>query len=90
MTYQMENKLTIHDAVQAYLESVALSHSENTARTYRNALKSFTRALLDANSDPRKTSIDELTEDAVTWFATYLKDLSPTTISLQRNAFTNF
>jgi site-specific recombinase XerD len=79
----MENNLTIHDAVQAYLESVALSRRANTARAYQNSLKSFTRALLDANSDPRKTSIDELTEDAVTWFAAYLKDLSPTTISLR-------
>ena len=83
----MEHNLT---TVQAYLESVALSRRGNSARTYQTALKSFTRTLLDANSDSRKTRIDEFTEDAVAWFATCLKDLSPTTISLRRKAFTNF
>jgi integrase/recombinase XerC len=75
----METKITIHDAVQAYLESITLSRSENTARTYQNALNTFTQALLDAGLDPRKSGIDELTEDAVTWFASYLKKYSPTT-----------
>jgi len=86
----MENNITIHDAVQAYLESVTLSRSENTARTYQNALNSFTQALLDANLDPRKTSIDELTEDAVTWFASYLKNYSPTTERLYLTAANGF
>jgi site-specific recombinase XerD len=75
----MENRITIHDAVQAYLESITLSRSENTARTYQNALNTFTQALLDAGLDPRKTGIAELTEDAITWFASYLKNYSPTT-----------
>ena len=86
----MENNLTIHDAVQAYLESVTLSRSENTARTYQNALNTFTQALLDANLDPRKTSIGELTEDAVTWFASYLKNYSPTTERLYLTAANGF
>ncbi len=90
MTYHMENNLAIHDAVQVYLESVALSRRENTARTNQNSLKSFTLARIDSNSDPCKTSIDELPEDAVAWFADWLKDLSPKTISLRRKAFTNF
>jgi integrase/recombinase XerC len=75
----METKITIHDAVQAYLESITLSRSENTARTYQNALNTFTQALLKVDLDPRRTGIDKLTEDAVTWFASYLKKYSPTT-----------
>ena len=86
----MGNNLTIHDAVQAYLESVTLSRSENTARTYQNALNAFTQALLDANLDPRKTRIGELTEDAVTWFAAYLKNYSPTTERLYLTAANGF
>jgi site-specific recombinase XerD len=86
----MENNLTIHDAVQAYLDSVTLSRSENTARTYKNALNSFTQALLAANLDPRQISIGELTEDAVTWFASYLKKYSPTTERLYLTAANGF
>ncbi len=86
----MENNLSIHDAVQAYLESVTLSRSENTARTYQNALNSFTQALLAANLDPRQISIGELTEDAVTWFASYLKNYSPTTERLYLTAANGF
>jgi len=62
----MEHNLTIHDAVQAYLKSVALSRRANTVRAYQNSLISFTRVLLDANLDPHKARIDELTKDAVT------------------------
>ncbi|MBE9473782.1 MAG: tyrosine-type recombinase/integrase [Chloroflexi bacterium] len=86
----MENNITIHEAAQAYLESVTLSRSENTARTYQNALNTFTQALFDANLDPRKTNIDKLTEDAVTWFATYLKNYSPSTERLYLTAANGF
>ena len=88
--YQMENNITIHDALQAYLESVTLSRSENTARTYQNAMNTFTQALFDANLDPCKTNIDKLTEDAITWFATYLKNYSPSTERLYLTAANGF
>jgi site-specific recombinase XerD len=75
----MEKITTIQDAIQAFLESISLSRSENTARTYQNAMNALIQALLDKNLDPNKSNIDQLTEDAVTWFATYLKNYSPTT-----------
>jgi site-specific recombinase XerD len=82
--------ITIHDAIQDYLESITLSRSENTARTYQNALNSFTQALLEADLDPHSTGIDNLTEDAVTWFASYLKNYSPTTERLYLTAANGF
>ena len=48
---------TILEAIEAYLESVALSRSTNTARTYTNALKAFTQALYNHKLDPEKTKI---------------------------------
>lgn len=74
-----KEKITILEAVQSFLESVLVSRSENTARTYQNALNAFTAALLESDIDPNEIQIAELPEDAVAWFATYLKDYSPTT-----------
>ena len=70
---------TIIDALEAYLESVALSRSINTARTYTNALNAFSHALMNHKLDPKKTDISSLSEDAIIWFSSYLKNYSPTT-----------
>ena len=90
ITSQMKNIITISDAVQSYLDNVRTSRSENTARTYQNALNTFSQVLLAANNDPQKTSINELTEDAVSWLATYLKNYSPTTERLYLTAVNRF
>jgi site-specific recombinase XerD len=86
----MIKNTTIHEAMQGFLESVSLSRSENTARTYRNAMNSFTQVLIDENLDPTKTSISELPEDAVSWFASNLKNYSPTTERLYLTAANRF
>ena len=74
-----DKNATIVDALEAYLESVTLSRSNNTARTYTNALKSFSQVLNNHKLDPKKTNIGNLSEDAIIWFASYLKNYSPTT-----------
>lgn len=86
----MKKISTIHDAIQAFLESVALSRSENTARTYQNAMNSFTQVLLNENVDSQTTPISELTEEAVSWLAAHLKDYSPTTERLYLTAANRF
>lgn len=82
--------LTIADASAAYIDSVSLSRSENTARTYRNAMESFRATLADHGYPAPSTSIEELEEDAVAWFAADLKVFSPATERLYLTAVTGF
>jgi integrase/recombinase XerC len=70
---------SILDTMNSYLEMIQLSRSEHTARTYRNALKSFRSTLADHGYPVNSTQISELTEDAVAWFAADLKAFSPAT-----------
>ena len=81
---------TILDALEAYLESVALSRSVNTARTYKNALNAFSQVLNNHKLDPKKTNISHVSEDAIIWFASYLKNYSPTTERLYLTAANGF
>jgi site-specific recombinase XerD len=83
-------QITTENAIQMYLDNVALARSENTARTYRNALNAFLHALIDSNTDPQVQKISELPEDAVSWFARYLKHYSPTTERLYLTALNGF
>lgn len=85
---QMEH--SIREVIQEYLESVALSRSENTARTYKNALNVFCQVLIDNDLNPEETQISDLSEDAIAWFAAYLKSYSPTTERLYLTAAAGF
>ena len=87
---EMTKNKSIKDAFQDFLDNVALSRSANTARTYKNALNSFSQVLKDYNLDPGKSDISQLPEDAVTWFASYLKSYSPTTERLYLTAVNSF
>ncbi len=82
--------LTISEAISAYLDSVQLARSQNTARTYGNALNVFKRVLEEYWLDPETTSVEKITEDAVTWLATYLKNFSAATERLYLTAITGF
>lgn len=82
--------LFINQAIQKYLDSVILSRSVNTARTYRYALKIFLQVLEDHNLPSAKTPIFELTEDAIAWFASALNPYSPATERLYLTAVAGF
>lgn len=86
----MRAKKSIHEAVQDFLESVALSRSDNTARTYKNAMNAFSQVLEDHNLEPDENEITNLKEDAISWFASYLKSYSPTTERLYLTAVNGF
>jgi integrase/recombinase XerC len=73
------NKQNIAVTCSAYLDSVAQARSQNTARSYRNAIKAFSAVLNDHGLSTDKTSITKLPEDAIIWFAAYLKDYAPAT-----------
>ena len=78
--------LTISQAISAYLDSVQLARSQNTARTYKNALNIFQRVLKEFWLDPETTPAAKLTEDAITWLASYLKNFSAPTERLYLTA----
>ncbi|MGA9398048.1 MAG: tyrosine-type recombinase/integrase [Anaerolineaceae bacterium] len=70
---------TITDVMNAYLDSVTLSRSENTARTYHNGIDFFKSVLIDNDLNPDQSSIALLKEDAIVWLANSLKAFAPTT-----------
>ncbi len=81
---------TISQTILSYLDSVTLARSESTARTYENALKSFSQTLKAKNLPPEDTAIEQISEDAIVWFATALKEYAPATERLYLTAVTGF
>ena len=71
--------LTILDAVHQYLDSVRLSRSANTARTYTNAMQSFLTSWIERGNDPSMAD-----------FAADLKSYSPNTEQLYLTAASGF
>jgi integrase/recombinase XerC len=82
--------MTVEQAVNNYLDAVSLSRSPNTARTYQNGLRLFLQVLKKHALDPEKTPVNQLTEDAISWFASSLKKYSPATERLYLTAVTGF
>lgn len=70
---------TIQETIENYLDVVSLSRSDNTARTYRNAMTMFSEVLEINKLEPSKETLDKIKEDAIVWMANALKDFSPAT-----------
>lgn len=68
---------TISTTIAAYLDSVILSRSPNTARTYRNALNAFSHMLEGIGIDPAETPTSQISENWVSRFAASLKTYAP-------------
>ena len=85
-----QKALTIYNAVNKYLDTILLSRSKNTARTYKNALISFCSTINKNELDCEKTPIKDLKVDAIIWFAESLKTLSPATERLYLTAVAGF
>ncbi len=82
--------LTISQAIERFLDSVSLARSENTARTYHNAMQAFQLMLADHKQPPTDTLIQNLSEEAIAWFAATLKDYAPATERLYLTAAAAF
>lgn len=82
MSSKTAKKATIFQAGEDFLETVRLARSPHTARTYANALNKFYEVLDSKDLPHRSASVGELTEDAIAWFASALKNYSPATESL--------
>jgi integrase/recombinase XerC len=83
-------KTTISQAIEGYLDNLALARSKHTARSYQNGLHQFVRVLEDHGFEPEKDSIKKLNEDAIAWFAGALKDYAPATEQLYLTAAAGF
>ena len=81
---------TVAQAMAAYLDSVALARSPNTARAYGNALRFFSLVLDVYHVSPAETPAKALSEDAVVWLATALKDFTAATEQLYLTAARGF
>ncbi len=71
------SSITIDSTFKFYLESVALSRSENTARTYHNALRAFEDSLIANDIIPEETPVADVSEDWIADFAGFLKKYAP-------------
>jgi integrase len=85
-----QRSLSISQAASAYLDSVALARSKNTARTYQNGIQVFLLCLQTNHLDPEKAPVASLREDAIGWFSAFLKGYAPTTERLYLTAATGF
>jgi integrase/recombinase XerC len=86
----MASSQTISQAAAAYLDSVKLARSANTARTYRNGIEVLLRVLDDKGIAIEETPASSLQEESIVWLAGELKDLAPTTERLYLTAATGF
>ena len=81
---------TINQTIESYLTSVSLARSENTARTYTNAMTAFRATLADHGLPTKNSKINDISEDAVAWFITDMKAYSPATERLYLTAVTGY
>jgi integrase/recombinase XerC len=81
---------SITGVIQQYINSVSSARSENTGRTYQNAMNAFLIMLQERHFEPQTTPIESLPEDSVSWFIGFLKVYSPTTERLYLTALTGF
>ena len=84
------NTPSIASAIDSYLENIQLARSENTAHTYRYAIECFIQSLTQHNLPINSTSLIELPEESIGWFATDLKQKSPATEMLYLTAISGF
>ena len=81
---------SINDCSNDYIDLINHTRSQNTTRTYQNAMQLFLNVLKERWIDPEKKNIEDLTEDAIGWFAAYLKNYSPATEQLYLQAVKGF
>ena len=86
----MTDDLTVSLAIDRYIDTVRLARSENTARTYANALSFFVGVLDVRNISPKEMKISALPEEVLVWTITALNVYAPTTERLYLAALMGF
>lgn len=81
---------SVERTLDDYLDTVRLARSGNTARTYRNAIRSFTGCLAKLGIDPPTTPAAQTSEDWIADFARYLRGYAPASERLYLTAVTGW
>jgi site-specific recombinase XerD len=81
---------TIQEAMEHFITNISLARSDNTAKTYHNALSAFANTLQNHQLKLQDVDVSSLSEDSVGWFAMDLKIYSPSTERLYLTAINNF
>ncbi len=82
--------MNISQAGDGFIESVRLSRSKNTARTYRNGINYFFEILKEHKIDPDNEPVSTMSEMSILWLCDGLKHLAPATERLYITASVNF
>lgn len=83
-------ELSIKKATFEFLEAVKLSRSENTFRSYSNAMNFYFTVLADIGIDPQVDQVSKLTEDDISMVLKALKSYRASTEQLYLTAITKF
>jgi len=81
---------TVKQAMEKYLDEVALSRSPNTHRAYAQASQVFTAVLKENETPPTRTPISALAPEWMSWFIQSLRDYAVATESLYLTAISGF
>ena len=84
-----KSQISITKTIEMFLENIGLSRSENTEKTYRNAMNAFVDFITEKGIEP-DNAIDALNEKIFGDYAKYLKAYSPSTESLYINVAKNY
>lgn len=81
---------SVQESVDAYLDTVRLARSANTARTYSNAMNSFLLTLQLSHLDPETTPASSASLEWLTDFIADLKSYAPSSERLYLTAVTGW
>ncbi len=85
------NAPSIQHTLEAYLDSVRLARSANTARTYRNAVNAFTACLEDQlDINPQSAPALQVSEDWIAEFVRHLRGYAPASERLYLSAISGW
>ena len=82
--------MTVSQAINKYLDNISMVRSQNTARSYGNALRLFETLLNKRDLATEVKMVRDLQVDAIAWFAMDLKKYAPATESLYLTAVAGF
>jgi integrase/recombinase XerC len=85
-----KSQMSISQAAAAYLDTVRMARSENTARTYGNGITIFLDVLKEKGLDPEQNRINDLKEETILWLTAALKNHAPASERLYLTAATGF
>jgi site-specific recombinase XerD len=86
----MSEELTVREALDAYLEEVAASRSENTSRAYTQACSVFAEVLAVNERPPTQTPASRLSVEWMGWFIQALRGYAVATEQLYITAIAGF